>query len=250
MGTGSVKFRRVHLQMCFTIIIKIIIITLIFHPKAPRLGIVAEYKLRRLFTKNWETLGGEHANLPSSSSSRLRWKENWKLQISCQSQTVWTRRLMTGAKITQFQTKSSLSPWPQASQVRPAILYRLIEELITRELIYRFLVSSRHPAWSSSGQICQVVIPWTVVCWVHSSTVHRSSWESRTHILHTSPICQHRLRHSGDNDAEDDVGDGDDDHSDEQGSIFRLTCSHPELTEDHGSQVRMLIFLEPSREMP
>ena len=51
--------------------------------------------------------------------------------------------------------------------------------------------------------------------------------------MHTSPICQHRLRHSGDNDAEDDVGDGDDDHSDEQGSIFRLTCSHPELTEDH-----------------
>ena len=127
--------------MCLNIIIKIIIITLIFHPKAPRLGIVAEYKLRRLFTKNWETLGGEHANLPSSSSSRLRWKENWKLQISCQSQTVWTWRLMTGAKITQFQTKSSLSPWPQASQERQAILYRLIEELITSELIYRFLAS-------------------------------------------------------------------------------------------------------------
>ena len=126
----------VSIKMCFTIIIKI---TLIFHPKAPRLGIVAEYKLRRLFTKNWETLGGEHANLPSSSSSRLRWKENWKLQISCQSQTVWTRRLMTGANITQFQTKSSLSPWPQASQERQAILYRLIEELITSELIYRFL---------------------------------------------------------------------------------------------------------------
>ena len=162
MGTGSVKFHRVHLQMCFTIIIKIIIITLIFHPKAPRLGIVAEYKLRRLFTKNWETLGGEHANLPSSSSSRLRWKENWKLQISCQSQTVWTRRLMTGANITQFQTKSSLSPSPQASQVRPALLYRLIEELITSELIYRFLASF------SSGQICQVVIPRTVVWRVHT----------------------------------------------------------------------------------
>ena len=126
------------IKMCFTIIIKI---TLIFHPKAPRLGIVAEYKLRRLFTKNWETLGGEHANLPSSSSSRLRWKENWKLQISCQTQTVWTRRLMTGANITQFQTKSSLSPWPQASQERLALLYRLIEELITSELIYRFLAS-------------------------------------------------------------------------------------------------------------
>ena len=48
---------------------------------------------------------------------------------------------MTGANITQFQTKSSLSPSPQASQVRPALLYRLIEELITSELIYRFLAS-------------------------------------------------------------------------------------------------------------
>ena len=192
--------------MCFSIII----ITLIFHPKAPRLGIVAEYKLRRLFTKNWETLGGEHANLPSSSSSRLRWKENWKLQISCQSQTVWTRRLMTGAKITQFQTKSSLSPWPQASQERPAILYRLIEELITSELIYRFLASFiiRTNLSSCDSLNCGVVLG-------SHSTLNRSSWESLTHILHISSICQHRLRHSGDNDGVDDDGDGDDDHNDD-----------------------------------
>ena len=195
--------------MCFTIIIKIIIITLIFHPKAPRLGIVAEYKLRRLFTKNWETLGGEHANLPSSSSSRLRWKENWKLQISCQSQTVWTRRLMTGTNITQFQTKSSLSPWPQASQERLALLYRLIEELITSELIYRFLASFiiRRNLSSCDSLDCGVVGP---------RTLHRSPWESRTHILHISSICQHRLRHSGDNDGVDDDGDIDDDHSDDR----------------------------------
>ena len=35
-----------------------------------------------------------------------------------------------------------------------------------------------------------------------------------------------------------------------QGCIFRLTCSHPELTKDMCSQVRMLKFLESSREMP
>ena len=158
--------------MCFSIII---IITIIFHPKAPRLCIVAEYKLRRLFTKNWETLGGEHANLPSSSSSRLRWKENWKLQISYQSQTVWTRRLMTGTNITQFQTKSSLSPWPQASQERLALLYRLIEELITSELIYRFL---------ASFIICQVVIPRTVVWRVHEHSTEARGRAARIFCIY------------------------------------------------------------------
>ena len=31
---------------------------------------------------------------------------------------------------------------------------------------------------------------------------------------------------------DDDVDDADD-YDDDQGCIFRLTCSHPELTEDH-----------------
>ena len=36
----------------------------------------------------------------------------------------------------------------------------------------------------------------------------------------------------------------------EQGCIFRLTCSHPELTEDHVLTSAYVKFLEPSREMP
>ena len=35
-----------------------------------------------------------------------------------------------------------------------------------------------------------------------------------------------------------------------QGCIFRLTCSHPELTKDHVLKVRILKFLELSQEMP
>ena len=35
-----------------------------------------------------------------------------------------------------------------------------------------------------------------------------------------------------------------------QGCIFRLTCSHPELTEDHVLTSVYVKFLEPSREMP
>ena len=37
----------------------------------------------------------------------------------------------------------------------------------------------------------------------------------------------------------------------QQGCIFRLTCSYPELTKDHVlTSAYMLTFLEPSREMP
>ena len=40
-------------------------------------------------------------------------------------------------------------------------------------------------------------------------------------------------------------------HNYTQGCIFRLTCSHPELTKDHVlTSANMLKFLEPSREMP
>ena len=38
-------------------------------------------------------------------------------------------------------------------------------------------------------------------------------------------------------------------HATEQGCIFRLTCSHPELTEDHVLTSAYVKFLEPSQEM-
>ena len=59
--------------------------------------------------------------------------------------------------------------------MRPAVLYRLIEELITSELIYRFL---------ASFIICQVVIPRTVVWRVHEHSTEARGRASRIFCIY------------------------------------------------------------------